>query len=232
MKKIRLLKVTFNTELRLQQLDYFRGAVINASGGKEAPVLFHNHLNEAKYRRSYPLIQYKRHNNKAQVFCLEDGVDDVHVLFQKKPDEFQIGRQVKGAEIESIHASKYVIQIWDSTFPYKIRNWLALNSENYAKFGALESDTLRMQMLERILVGNILSFAKGIGWHVTKRIELKILSSFEPVWISYKSIPMLAFNCHFESNVSLPSGLGLGKGSSIGFGVVHSLRSKKVDDDI
>ena len=52
--------------------------------------LFHNHLGK-DYRFSYPLIQYKRIRKKPHLFCIEDGVDEVHHFFENKQEGLMLG---------------------------------------------------------------------------------------------------------------------------------------------
>ena len=46
---------------------------------------------------------------------------------------------------------------------YSIKGWLPLDSENYRAYVWADGLAEQMEMLERILIGNILSLAKGIG---------------------------------------------------------------------
>ncbi|MBK8558282.1 MAG: hypothetical protein IPL65_22290 [Lewinellaceae bacterium] len=79
MKKIKYLTIRFKNDIGFQELRKFRGAVINVAGKENT--LFHNHQN-GNFRYSYPLIQYKRIDNKAALICLEDGVHEVHAFFR------------------------------------------------------------------------------------------------------------------------------------------------------
>lgn len=83
-------------------------------------------------------------------------------------------------------------------------------------------------MLERIVIGNVLSMAGGLNMFVDKRIVAKITSIREyPRTIQFKGVKMVAFDVNFLTNIELPENVGLGKGCSIGFGVVEKLRNKK-----
>lgn len=65
---VKTLVIKFNNEIYPDEIDCFRGAVIHAMDG--ANVLFHNHLEGAGLRYSYPLIQYKRIHRKAAIVCV------------------------------------------------------------------------------------------------------------------------------------------------------------------
>lgn len=74
--------------------------------------------------------------------------------------------------------------------------------------------------MERILVGNILTLAKGLGVTIEKRIQCKIKQSSEPYNVTHKDVKVMAFDVEFICNVSLPDNVGLGKAVSLGFGTV------------
>ena len=81
MKKIRLLSITFDTEIKPYEIPAFRGAIIEKAGRES--ILFHNHLNEGAYLYKYPLIQYKMIGSKPCIMCIEHGVDEIHKFFEK-----------------------------------------------------------------------------------------------------------------------------------------------------
>ena len=78
MTRLKTLTIKFDTQLVENEIQRFRGAIIKLLPQKE--VLFHNHINDG-YRYAYPLIQYKRLNNKAALFCIGEGVENIGVFF-------------------------------------------------------------------------------------------------------------------------------------------------------
>lgn len=54
-----------------------------------------------------------------------------------------------------------------------------------------------------------------------RQIEMEILAITEEKWIPYKGTNLLAISMDFRCNVSLPGWIGLGKGTSLGFGTVR-----------
>ena len=77
------------------------------------------------------------------------------------------------------------------------------------------------EFLESILTGNILSFAKGMDYHIKERLLVKITHLSKPLSQTFKGQNVLVFNIEFVSNIELPQWIGLGKGSSLGFGTVE-----------
>ena len=113
-----------------------------------------------------------------------------------------------------------MVQVWNEEFHYNIRKWLPLSSENYRSYRSLEGISEQVQFLQNILVGNILSFCKGLNLTVDKEIKCVITKILDTNSFTHKGVKMMGFDVEFKSNISLPNYLGLGKGVSLGFGTV------------
>ena len=216
---IQIFLVKFQNEISFHEIPALRGAVLNALGS-EAEVLYHNHTGESTFRYSYPLIQYKRIHKKAAIFCLGEGVEAIGQFLAAQKFQIQLGNRPVHLAIETVYPKRNIVQTWDSVFHYRVRNWLPLNSENYLKFKELDEMSARISFLENILIGNILSFAKGMQIDVKDKIICKLLSMDEPRLTTVKGVKMMAFDVEFKSNMSLPDYMGIGKHVSIGYGTV------------
>ena len=86
--------------------------------------------------------------------------------------------------------------------------------------------TGQIAFLEKVLTGNILSFAKGVGYNVEKNIIVKIQKIHREYFIKYKGTGLQSFDLTFQTNFSLPEFIGLGKGVSTGNGVIHQLNNR------
>ena len=95
-----------------------------------------------------------------------------------------------------------------------------LNQNNYGVFSTLESLREKCTMLERLLIGNILSFAKGIGVYFDEEIKVSIVDIEKAEQYLFKNVKMLGFDVVFRTNVLLPRYVGVGKGVSLGFGMI------------
>ena len=76
-------------------------------------------------------------------------------------------------------------------------------------------------MLERVLVGNCLSLAKAFGLWVGTRLTADA-RRLRPRTCRFKDQPMVGFDGPFRVNFHLPSGIGIGKSVSRGFGTVKA----------
>ena len=221
MIKLRVLDITFENPIEAWEVPAFRGGVVQTAGKENT--LFHNHLGK-DYRFSYPLIQYKRIRKKPHLVCIEEGVDEVHHFFENKQEGLMLGKRQYELRVEQIRLNRFTMQVWDKSFNYFLQDWLPFNQENYKAFKELASELEQMEFLERILKGNILSFAKGIGWQVDKEIKVRIGEILRVNIITVKGVKREAYTLRFSTNVFIPNHIGLGKNASLGFGVVWEER--------
>lgn len=227
-RKLKFLRIAFTPEITPVELPLFRGAVIAAVN--RANVLFHNHQDEG-FRYSYPLIQYKRQQRKPVLICLDEGADAIHELFQQRVRQLRLGQRHIELDIEAINLREITLQVWDRPFQYRIHHWLALHGPVYQDYRNKATDQERLQLLESVLRGNILSMAKGLGWYIERRVEVRIHRLLGTRVVDFKETQMSAFDVEFECNVLLPSGIGLGKGAALGYGTISTLKTNTLDND-
>lgn len=106
--------------------------------------------------------------------------------------------------------------------PYKYRfitPWLALNEKNYEKYQKFGIFAKRKELLENILIGNLISISKSLGYTVPAKICSNILNIRE-VKINFKDNSMIGFLGDFSVNFAIPDYLGIGKSVSRGFGTI------------
>lgn len=224
---LRILTIKFNTEIKQSEIPLFRGAVIDITKGEN--ILLHNHIGASKFRYSYPLVQYKIINRKAAIICLGDGVDAIGEFFSSLNHNIHLGDREVSLSVEDISAKKTAIIETDPMIGYRISSWLPLNQKNYKEYKTLDSLAEKCIFLENILRGNILSFCKGIGYHLDFNLKSSITQIKESGHIRFKNIKMQSFNAEFKANINLPSRIGLGKGTSLGFGNIFI---KRIPEDL
>jgi hypothetical protein len=224
LKKIKYLTIQFNNEIEPWELPAFRGAVIAKAGNDH--ILFHNHLNDREFLYGYPVIQYKRIGKCPMLVCLDYGTDEVHHFFSSGNLSVKIGEREVKLEVGKLNMDQINLQVWEKTFNFRIRNWIALNQENYQKYAGIKDELSKTEFLEGILKANIISFAKGVKWDIDKQISLRIDKIVSEKQVPYKKIRLSGFDIEFRTNVFLPDFVGLGKGVSLGFGTVTIVREK------
>lgn len=227
-KSVQTLVVLLDKEISLKEIPYFRGCVVHSM--EDANILFHNHWGDEQLRYRYPLIQYKRIGGKAAIVCVGEGTEVIGEFFSQTDFHFMVGERVVDMEIDHIDAKRTILQVWDSDFRYTLRKWLPLSSDNYRTYQSLEGIVEQCAFLQNILIGNILSFCKGVGITIEQEIKCVITQIMETRTYAYKGVKMQGFDVEFKSNVSLPDYIGLGKGVSLGFGMVVRKYERKNDN--
>lgn len=220
MKKARILQVFFEEPVAAWELEAFRGAIAGVVGHEH--VLFHNHVQDG-FRYSYPGIQYKLVNGKPMIFCIGEGVDEVHHFFREHTGMLLLNGRSYDIKVHRVKAENATLQVFDQWFSYHISKWHPLSQKNYARYKMLDQDNEKHMFLEKILKGNILSMAKGIGWLVDRQIDLRISHIEREDVLPYKGRKLISISAVFSSNVSLPEFIGLGSHTSAGFGMVRRI---------
>ncbi len=219
MPQIRYLRIRFANPIFPYEIPYFRAAVIEKT--KRESDHFHNHQGDEGFLYRYPLIQYKVTQKKASIICLNDGTDEIHHLLGRRDLDFQIGTRQENYSIEDVQLHYYNVQTLQQPLSYSLLHWMPLNQKNHSQWEGLKDNPQdQAAMLTRILRGHILGFATGIGWHIPEEVIVAIDIIKEMKLLSYKGQDMLTVTLNFRTNISLPDFIGLGKGSSVGFGVV------------
>ncbi|HCC87183.1 MAG TPA: hypothetical protein DEQ17_02830 [Prevotella sp.] len=222
---INILTIRFRNGLKPFEVQPFRGAIINSL--KEKRLLFHNHDGK-NLRYGYPLIQYKSLGGQASVVCVGEGTEEVWHFFEDSNFNLHIGHRTEHMDVENMRHDKFSISIAeDNMYVYHITHWLPLNEENYKAY--IRSDNLcnRITLLERLLTGNILSMLKGVGLHAESKITTSIVDISHPNTAIYKKVRLVMFEATFRTNVLMPDYIGLGRHTSVGYGIINQVNNNK-----
>ena len=221
---INILTIQFANEISQHEVPLFRGAINNSLVNQS--ILFHNHDGDG-LRYAYPLIQYKQIKDKATIICIGRGTETINDLLRLGSSQLRLGKRVVDMRIQNIHIDQVQIDRNDKEYHYKLHNWLPLNSNNYKEYQGLDSMVSKIQLLERILIGNIMSLLKGINVHVDYKISLNITDITNQHVVYYKKVKLMTFDVEFKANIILPQWVGVGKNASVGYGVLTNKSKEK-----
>lgn len=202
-----------NIELKTQDAVKVRGFFADID---QSDSVMHNHRETGENIYRYPMVQYKVLHHHPVIIAYADGINALY------PKLMQIDTVNFGGIVCQDPELKIRLEtrmIGDSGKRRRFRfltPWLALNQDNYKKYMSLSEEDEQTRMLERILIGNILSLCKGFGVNLEQRI--KVLTNLRQISARYKGEPMIGFLGEFEANVMLPKLCGIGKGVSRGMG--------------
>ena len=214
---IKLVEILFDYPIKYEDLSKFRGAVIHTT--QQINDLYHNHNGDGLIYR-YPRVQYKRICGKAALLCVGEAVDAVHEFFSNYKGTLQIGEQIVNLQVGKINARQHRIQYYDGLLEYRLANWLPLNQDNYRLFQQTTSYSGKMQILERVLIGNLLTFCETFDAVPENPLQAEIRRVASDKVIPYKGQLMQAFDLDIAINITFHDHLGIGKGASLGFGVL------------
>lgn len=210
-----MMKVTY-PEIHLPQWQGRRLRGFFASDQEDEDLL-HNHDKTGGSMYRYPLVQYKVIREVPTVVAIEDGIRAVYPLVMER-QTLQIGDQTYPAGHMDIELSSAAVGETGKMRRYRFcAPWFGLNQKNYRQYVASGSGE-REALLQRILIGNLLSLSKGLG--ITVEHELRVTTRLEERRVTFKSEPIVGFVGEFSANYVIPPLLGLGKSVSRGFGAV------------
>jgi hypothetical protein len=182
-------------------------------------ILLHQHYEDGTVKYNYPIVQYKYVQKRCLIVGIEEGAKVIYKL------------NLLGKALLLAHQKCRILKkdVLFQESPYGITNtilsysllapWLALNEKNYERYQKLGSWQKRRELLEKILIGNIISMSKSLGYTVPEPIKASI-DDLKEVPTSLKGTPMLGFLGTFSVNFEIPDYWGIGKSVSRGFGTV------------
>jgi hypothetical protein len=223
--KLRLLSVQFDTPIDPWELPAFRGAVARKAGWEHE--LFHNHNNsEGGYHHRIPLIQYKQEHGRPMLVCLNEGIEELQYFFSQPDWTLELNGRTTPMRIAGLDVKQYQLDNWDKSYKYHIRHWIALNEDNYKAYGQLTNVLECIFFLQNLLKNQVVGLLHQLHITPEQQVALHIQNLKEERWVTYKKVKLRAFSLEFTSNVLIPDYLGLGKGSSLGWGIVKGVKNR------
>ena len=209
-------------DIRLQTRDAHKLRGYFGNLFREHSPLLHNHYEDGSFRHRYPLVQYKVLEGVPTLVALNEGAELLNALFlniktiQIAEDTYEVNaKHIRHQPVETAYA--------DTLHTYQFQTlWMALNQENHRKY--VQQNTPHQQtMLNRIAVGNILSFFKAMNLFLEPHQRLMAQVNVAPKPTQFKNQRMTAFAGSLIVNALLPDHIGIGKAVSRGFGTIKRI---------
>jgi len=183
-------------------------------------VELHHHIEKDRLLYKYPCIQYKNLKGVPTILALHSGVKILKEIYDKV-EEYTIRDETQHIYEKQIIMKNEPFGESNEFNTYKfLTPWLALNQDRYREYKSTEINK-RKELLNKILIGNIISMAKTLSY--TIREEIKAETHVTSLSVSLKGNSMLGFSGEFKINFHLPDLIGLGKSVSRGFGTIKRI---------
>ena len=153
-----------------------------------------------------------------KVVALASGINELEEIYAALGETIRVG-----SHSFTISATEML----DITVPFGLSNklhtyetispWIALNRKRWEEYIRAGNNDRKANILEDIFIGNLLSLSKGVGYRVEGKIQVK-LHSFKERQVRFKELKLTAFLIKITANFLIPSQLGIGRHTSLGFG--------------
>lgn len=216
--EVRIFKLTFDSmDMARKDIPKIRGFISNKYPEYDE---LHNH-NGDKFIYKYPIVQYKAVSGIPMILGINEGADVLSKL-ESSIDNLNISGENIEIYEKGISYVNDILGIADTLLKYKfISPWMALNENNYYKYYKA-SDEEKTEIIKKILIGNVLSLCKGLGYTVEE--QLNVFVNLQTCKINFKNQEMLGFKGEFLINFHIPDFIGIGKSVSRGFGTVKLIK--------
>ncbi len=208
--------ITCEKPLQLSDVKAVRGFFGNMYTNRPE---FHGHIGDRLIYR-HPLIQYKIFGGSILIIGLKEGayllkavpkIEYLKLHFRKHPI-------VKQNTISMMIPYGLTKEMMSYTF---LTPWIGFNEKNYEHYLQLKQEKTNLSdFFNKILIGNILSICKSVGYTVDDKVLVKSkLAKISNIEIK-KDVQLTAFEGEFETNFLIPDLWGIGGKVSIGYGTV------------
>lgn len=178
---------------------------------------FHNHGAKGWLYR-YSQVQYKVIGGIPYIIGINEGAEKLWQV-EDELDELVLGGEQIPLYEKALTITHENFGILDQVLEYTfLTPWLALNQTNYQRYQT-GPGVLQREILRSVLIGNLLSLSKSLGYNVESQIMVD-MGNMKTVETKFKNQNMLSFFGNFFVNFAIPDYLGLGKSVSRGFGTV------------
>ena len=201
-----------NSEIRARQL---RRAFATAFADDDR---FHQHDQHAKrlfYR--YPLVQYRWQRGKGLIVGWQEMAQRLLEL-PLLDLSMRLGEDAVAVSNARIQMKNQEVAVSERLLLYKlITPVLLFNAGNYRRYVAMEYQEQHWER-DRLLRASILMALRGLDALFPERLYVMFYPRIRTRVCHYKNQEFLGVLGSFITNAVLPDGLGLGHGSSHGFG--------------
>ncbi|MGB5976165.1 MAG: CRISPR-associated endonuclease Cas6 [Cyclobacteriaceae bacterium] len=200
-----------------------QAAVAIAASGEALPAPAEKPGRQRYY--DYPTVQYKLRHRRPGIMGVGPGAQAVQLWLSLCGDHLLVnGPHHREPYRLSLDVYRHDHQQWrpallDKPKTYRLSRWLPMNRANHDKWKRLGRLTERAAMLDGLLWGHLCHLCEGLDITLPKdKVQLWVSQLDHQGYQDCYGIKKLSLDITFTTNVNLPPGLGLGQGTTLGFG--------------
>lgn len=201
------------------------------------PNIFSNETATAEGLRHiyrYPLVQCGVKNGNAHITAIGQGAKALQLIMEKDQGLILHFRNRQSSKVGILLPEETYIPTTapEGSHKYRVNTWMPFkmfrtNAEgkrepSFNEWRDTPYEIERLQILERKLNSNIITFCKAVSLHVPFTVKCRIISKHGEAWPMYNRRLQKTFDLTFETNIQLPEGIGIGGSVSEGFGRLMS----------
>jgi len=182
-------------------------------------------LKEA-YMHRYPRIHYRIQQGKAALWGVNEGAFALRKWLLKGTDSLRIGDTHVPLRIDHLQERAYKLDLMADLRPYELSHYLPLNRKNFQAWQAEGGLIGQLHIVQRALAGHLLGFCSAMGYYIpggSRALEVKLIQVDPQRPVKLHGIIRPAFRVRYQTNLSLPAGIALGRGVAHGYGIQRSL---------
>jgi hypothetical protein len=196
-------------------LDTFRASLLRDLAGY---LLLHQE-NAAGFIHRYPVVQCRQIKNTLTVVGINEGAE--FLKFQSDHGE-ETGTAENTCRIcgksPGLVNEEFGVTATLQSYEF-VTSWLPFSQENNRKFYLLKIKEEREAFIRTMLIGNILTLSKSLGYTVPGPLTADINMHFQKEWIDGAGI--ITLSGKFTMPFLIPDYLGIGRSVSTGFGAIR-----------
>lgn len=231
MRRLSLLRLTFETEINPWEVPAFQAAVADHLGGNPEGLFDPPGWQSSSGERpsppfAYPMAQFKMRCNHGRyqplLLCLGAKVGQALEIFRnRKNAKVVVNGRPYSLAIAEAKAYHFEYRAGEQPYAYNLFKYQALNSINYEIYRQLKEEDEKKHFVKKLLVNHLLAFARGVGWELDFQLTVQNLHLMTEKPVSCGPIDYHCFDLSFRCPLLLPEYIGLGSAVAKGFGVVR-----------
>lgn len=180
----------------------------------------------------YPLIQFKTRYQQGRLqpmlVVIGEKIKELKKEWLADPLTIHLQNRKQPIAVTDWKLLPFPLRTDKGFHTYNLFNYHPFNQENYARYRNLVTEKEKNAFLQQLLVQHLDAFMLGVGWQPDPPIQVKGIQLLKPKLIPYQNYQAQCYDLRFHSNLWIPEHIGLGKGVSLGFGVLRLPKKKSV----